>query len=98
MTLLEDALDLNDQPRFDQVFGGIGQTEVGEYVARAGLYFKSFSFRHSSPEPTLSSTMSEAPKRASEANQSKSRNSSGVRLESCRIFAINRSSLTNGPG
>jgi hypothetical protein len=30
------------------VFAGIGQAEVGEYVARAGLPLKGLSFRHSS--------------------------------------------------
>src|ERR1022692_5106117 len=44
-----DVCSSDLQSSFNQVFAGIGQAEVGEYVARAGLLLKGLSFRHSSP-------------------------------------------------
>jgi hypothetical protein len=49
LSLADSPVDPNYQSSFDQVFAGIGQAEVGEYVARARLLPKGLSFRHSSP-------------------------------------------------
>jgi hypothetical protein len=49
LSLPDGPVDPNHQSSFDQVFTGIGQAEVGKYVARAGLLLKGLSFRHSSP-------------------------------------------------
>jgi hypothetical protein len=43
------SVDLNHQASLDQVLAGVRQAKVREYVARTGLHFKSFTFRHSSP-------------------------------------------------
>lgn len=39
-SLLYGPADPDDQSCFNQVFGGIGQAEIREYVSRAGLLFK----------------------------------------------------------
>jgi len=49
LSLANGPVDPNYQSSFDQVFTRVGQAEVREYVARARLLFKGFSFRHSSP-------------------------------------------------
>jgi hypothetical protein len=40
LSLADGPVDPNHQSSFDQMFAGIGQSEVGEYVARAGLLLK----------------------------------------------------------
>ena len=37
LSLADGPVDPNHQSSFDQVFAGVGQAEVGEYVARTGL-------------------------------------------------------------
>jgi hypothetical protein len=49
LSLADGPVDPNYQSSFDQVFAGVGQTEVSEYVACTGLLFEGFSLRHSSP-------------------------------------------------
>jgi hypothetical protein len=49
LSLADGPVDPNYQSSFNQVSIGAGQAEVSEYVARTGLLFKGFYFRHSSP-------------------------------------------------
>jgi len=49
LSLADGPVDSNYQPGFDQMFAGIGQTEVCEYIARNGLKFKGLSLRWHMP-------------------------------------------------
>ena len=45
----DGAIDAEDESGFEDVFGGIGEAEVGEYVAAAGVVVEWGFIRHFSP-------------------------------------------------